>query len=545
MISHSLTNLIFIRICIFLLEYALFIELSLLILTSLFFGPQPTSGSPTAIALKLFILTLCILEISSLLFLYLPHKERLLKSKAIYPSPPLTRSQRQALFQQCTANVPDWHRYLQLWFLNAPLTEIKRDNIRDFILWGFFDTDSTAPLTPEIEPEIDSYISHIETLSNRKFPPGRGNSTTALRLTFDPIQTRYRSIIWYLLVCAIDAFTHLTLYRNNFSHHRPYYPPPQTTATVVSPKIFHSFPPPVLSHLFPHRPPSPTNHLSYYLRPHRSPTHKPVIFLHGIGIGLYPYPPFLLSLPKEIGILILENLPFSSRLTCPPLSKTLFLQELSSILSHLPPCWEEFTLVTHSYGSVLATHILSDTTLSPRVTSLVLIDPVTILLHLPDVAYNFTRRQPAKANEWQLWYFASTDLGVGEGLGRYFFWRENILWREDLTTTTTQRRKVAVVLSGRDLIVDTGTVAKYLACEEGDWTKEKDHRWTTTTTTTTTTATATTDVQAKKIHKTRDGIEIIWFPELDHAQVFEQKRDYQLVAEVVESYSGHKKEDGK
>ncbi|KAK0664619.1 hypothetical protein QBC41DRAFT_380161 [Cercophora samala] len=524
MISHTLVNLIFIRISIFLLENALFVELSLLILTSFKLGIQPLSGSTTAITLKLSIITLCILEIFSLLFLYLPHKARLLQSKAIHPSPPLTQPQRQVLFQQCTANVPDWHRYLKLWFLNAPLDEIKHDNIRDFILWGFFDTDSSATLSPETESEINSYISHIETLSNHKFPPGRGNSTTALRLTFDPVQTRYRSIIWYLLVCAIDALTHLTLRRNNFTHHRPPLPPPPPahSTPAVSPKLFHSFPPPVLSHLLPHHQAhSPSNHLSYHLRPHQSPSHNPVIFLHGIGIGLYPYPPLLLSLPKDIGLLIIENLPFSTRLTSPPLPKAVFLQELKSILTHLPPCWHKgFTLVTHSYGSVLATHILSDQTLSPSVTGLVLIDPVTILLHLPDVAYNFTRRPPARANEWQLWYFASMDLGVGEGLGRYFFWRENMLWRGDLLQNKT--RKVAVVLSGRDLIVDTGTVARYLACEEGNWTRREDDRW--------------GAVGQVRNHKTGDGIEILWFPELDHAQVFERERDYMVVGEVIERY---------
>ncbi|KAK4172081.1 hypothetical protein QBC36DRAFT_338695 [Triangularia setosa] len=536
MISHSLINLIFIRIAIFLLEYALFIELSLLILISLRFGLYPISGSTTAITIKTLILTLCTLEVSLLILLYLPHKTRLLKTEAIHPSPPLTQPQRQALFQQCAANIPEWNRYLKLWFLNAPLGEIKRQNIRDFILWGFFDSSSSSePLSSEIETEIESYISHLEALSNRQFPPGRGSSTIALRLTFDPIETRYRSVVWYLLICAIDAYTHFTLWRHNFSHHRPSSSPspPPPSATTISPKIFHSFPPPVLSHLFPHPFPSSSTHLSYYLRPHTSPTHRPLIFLHGIGIGLYPYPPFLLSLPSDIGILILENLPYSARLTSPPLSKSLFLSELTFILSHLPPCWGEFTLATHSYGSVLATHILSDDGgLSNRAAGLVLIDPVTILLHLPDVAYNFTRRPPQKANEWQLWYFASMDLGVGEGLGRHFFWRENILWKEDLVKK--RGRRVAVVLSGRDLIVDTGTVAKYLACEEGDWTESQDDRW-------------GTVGEMKKI-KTGDGIEILWFPELDHAQVFEQETDYKVVGEVVRRFclvdgEGNKKVD--
>ena len=41
------------------------------------------------------------------------------------------------------------------------------------------------------------------------------------------------------------------------------------------------------------------------------------------------------------------------------------------------------------YGSVITTHLLQDPELSGRIASIVIVDPVSILLHLPDVAYNF------------------------------------------------------------------------------------------------------------------------------------------------------------
>lgn len=65
-----------------------------------------------------------------------------------------------------------------------------------------------------------------------------------------------------------------------------------------------------------------------------------------------------------------------------------------------------------------------------------------------------------------------------------------------------------VVLSGRDLIVDIGMVVKYFVCEEGDWIKEKDYRWII--------IIVIIDVLVKKIYKIWDGIEIIWFFELDY-----------------------------
>lgn len=94
---------------------------------------------------------------------------------------------------------------------------------------------------------------------------------------------------------------------------------------------------------------------------------------------------------------------------------------------------------------------------------------MSILLHLPDVAYNFTRRLPKEANEHQLYYFASMDMGVSHTLSRHFFWNENILWKKDL-----KGRRVTVSLGGRDLIVNTEAVGKYLSdnVEFGDATME-------------------------------------------------------------------------
>ena len=138
-----------------------------------------------------------------------------------------------------------------------------------------------------------------------------------------------------------------------------------------------------------------------------------------------------------------------------------------------------------------------------------MIDPVTILLHLPDVAFNFTYRKPKQANELQLHYFASTDMGVAHTLGRCFFWQEIILWKHELTG-----RNVTVSLSGRDLIVNTVTVARYLAGEddliEDQW---RYRGW------------------------KGQGLDVVWFEELDHAQVFDKRKNRQKLVDIVRAYS--------
>lgn len=260
---------------------------------------------------------------------------------------------------------------------------------------------------------------------------------------------------------------------------------------------------------------TPAKTLTYWHRQHSSKERLPVLFLHGIGIGLYPYVNFLSHINSkddkhdgddQIGIIAIEIMPISFRITHAALDRKHMCDEILSIL--LKHGWEKVILVSHSYGSVIATHLLKDDMASEFIGPAMFIDPVSFLLHLPDVAYNFTCRQPTRANEHQLYYFASMDMSVAHTLSRHFFWSENILWKDEI-----QQRPVTVVLCGRDIIVDTETVGRYLSGtthDEGHW---KDQQW-----------------------RGRD-LDILWFDDLDHAQVFDAKKNYGRLVEVVRAYS--------
>ena len=243
------------------------------------------------------------------------------------------------------------------------------------------------------------------------------------------------------------------------------------------------FPPRPLSLLLSKAPsPSYIPPLSYFHRPHTSTTRLPILFLHGIGIGLYPYVPFLSALtaphPADAGlpgIIALEILPVSFRIASPVPSKEEMCLAIHTILQHHG--YSHVVLVTHSYGSIIATHALLSPLLAPSIASLVLVDPVSILLHLPDVAYNFTRRKPKTANHHQLSYFASLDPCVAHTLARRFFWADNILWLHHLSDADLLPNKVSVWISADDLIVNASHVRKYL--QDGGvtvhWCKGKDH----------------------------------------------------------------------
>ena len=117
-------------------------------------------------------------------------------------------------------------------------------------------------------------------------------------------------------------------------------------------------------------------------------------------------------------------------ITHAPLSRPNTNTSITSILNFLGIA--QFVTVSHSYGTVVATHILHDAHLSTRVAAMLFIDPIPFLLHLPNIAYNFVYRNPRTANEWELWYFASQDPNISRAMSRHFFWTENMLWKEEL-----------------------------------------------------------------------------------------------------------------
>jgi pimeloyl-ACP methyl ester carboxylesterase len=508
MISNTVTGRLTIRLCIAFFRYTPFIYTVLLAATYSWYGW--TSARQTTAAQILWGLILA--EALFFCLIYLPYMHKL-NRKAVHPTP-LTSVERWALFNQCIDNVQSAEAYLRSWFLGAEIKDIRRDNLRDFLLWGFFDqaredVESNGGHSEAEARDLEEFVKRIEERLGYPLREGRG-SAQCIRLTLDDIEVTYRSLTWYLVIYLVDQATHMALAWHGFKFY----------ARGLAP-TFATFPPRPQEIFTSRRSRAPQ--LSYWYRPHASNDCNPVVFFHGIGVGLWTYVDFLANIHaakdigggQGIGVIAVEILPVSFRLTSPPLNKAEFLRQMAKILEHHQ--WNRFTVAAHSYGSVQTTHLLHSKSLGHMVTSVVLIDPVTVMLHLPDVAYNFTRRKPRGAYEWLLWYFASTDPGVARCLGRHFFWRENIIWKEDFEhADPVYRRKVAVCLAGRDVLVNTPSVAQYLT-DLG--------------------VTGLNQARGTAENRTTD-VEVLMFPHLDHAQIFDTPADCQKVIRLIRSYCG-------
>lgn len=141
---------------------------------------------------------------------------------------------------------------------------------------------------------------------------------------------------------VVDALTSIHLRYYSFDFHR--------TPLLRLPTVFPLRP---VALFTTHR--SPAKTLTYWHRPHTSKTRLPVLFIHGIGIGLYPYVPFLAEINTEgerhgsdgeLGIIAVEIMPVSFRITDAALQREEMCEEIRRIVD--AHGWEKFVMVSHS-----------------------------------------------------------------------------------------------------------------------------------------------------------------------------------------------------
>lgn len=446
------------------------------------------------------------------LTVYLPRRFIINMPSAPY-MPLATRKARRDVLIKTWDSTPDPHRYLSLYFYGTPVAELSRGDVKEWLVWRLWNQRSGASLDPD---ELEEYLQYTEDVLQHHFRKGPSEHKS-MAVTLDPVRMVHRPLLWYaLFVGSADTVACISLYLFSFRFHR-----------YSRLGIFQSLPfRPVL--LFSNHK-SPSKSFSYWLLPHTSndKTKLPIVFVHGVGVGLHFYLAFLKDLLPHcqehgIGILCLEIHQVCSRVTFPLPSPEDITIEMLRILDH--HSWHKVVMVTHSYGSVVAAHMLKDALAAARLGPLIFADPVCFSFHPPEVAFNFLRRKPKSASEWQLWYFASMDPDVSRVLTRSFRWSESSLWREDVENRRGER--TTVFLAGKDIITDVDTTGAYLArtVGKGKWYGEPivskmNEAW-------------------KAVNWTgKKSLEVVYSPRLNHAELFEEEEERSLLCRVVKAYT--------
>ena len=186
MISHSPATYVFIRGFVF--WFRSIAPLSLLYCFLLVTILPAASRFP--FVLEIYAAT----EAAFYLFVYLP-RSRALQRPSLQPLPAPTRAKRRDLFQKCQSTVSDPQQYWSLWFRGAHFEEIGRDNVKDWICWGFMNKDSWGV---DDEEELEEYVVESESMVGKSFEPGR-KAAIAMRPTLDPVKILHRPLLFYVV----------------------------------------------------------------------------------------------------------------------------------------------------------------------------------------------------------------------------------------------------------------------------------------------------------------------------------------------------------
>jgi hypothetical protein len=117
--------------------------------------------------------------------------------------------------------------------------------------------------------------------------------------------------------------------------------------------------------------------------------------------------------------------------------------------------FSQVSVVGHSFGSITAGWFVKS--YPEAVSHVTLLDPVSLLLCFPDVAYNFIYRPPQTLMQYLIYFFASRELTISHTLHRLFFWYNNIILLEEIPANIG----VLVGVGGADEILNAASIYEY------------------------------------------------------------------------------------
>ncbi len=309
--------------------------------------------------------------------------------------------------------------YLSGFFRGAKFTDIHCENIRSFLAWAMFAkhvqdlTEIEASKVGDAYNEVFRRHPILHTLN-----PGFNPNIKHVAFNLEPIPYIHRPLLFYVSMGLIEIFSNALFLR---------------TAGFQSLTLGGN---------------------NYWFK--QGSRHlEPMLFFHGISSGWAFYTHLIKTLGKDRTILLVDldatkiksmafNMPTPAQ----------FTETVLTILRRHRI--EKVSVVGHSFGSISAGWLVS---LHPEVVShLTLLDPVSLLLALPDVAYNFLYRKPSTLTEWIIYWAAAREITISNMLFRHFAWYRNILWLEDIPSDIG----VVIGVASKDEITSPYAILEYI-----------------------------------------------------------------------------------
>ena len=357
--------------------------------------------------------------------------------------PHLTLAERDALFRRCLAVVASPRFFVESWFDPVRAYEtLKRGNLRELLSWAMFytSTPDDALGAPELA-QLEDMVRLVEERAGA-LEPGHDASARVLKFTDEPVVGQHRPLLMY----------------------------------AVTDTLFQSVLAPLAMSRAGYRRARATNGLVHWFRPGARGDLPPIVFIHGIGVGILPYQRWLRQLERLCdggglgegegapgtalagrGILVFEVDVISQRVLPVALTCDGFVEDAREALRSTGR-FKRACFVGHSYGTFACSLLVKR---APElVASVGLIDPVCLLLFQPSVLYNICyHRAAANAVEYTLDFVMRAEVSLQHHLRRSFFWFRYCLFLEEINTRDVP---TFVVVSDDDQLVPVHDVLDYV-----------------------------------------------------------------------------------
>lgn len=342
-------------------------------------------------------------------------------------------------------------KFFSGWFLGAEMASIPRDNL---VEWTSYMMISKAPsaLEASVIKDVNEVVDKMCALFGLRPPLGYDCNLRFVDNLREPLMILQRSLLQYIIASAMPRLVVAVLFRCVLGLQR---------SCCEETGVYYWWRAPLLK-----------SAASIDGLPD-------LVFFHGL-CGFTGYVPLLMTIllqsPSRGAVLIevedvSQCLNFERPLTPEAVVKTTRSALVRLQSQRLGPK-RSCIIVGHSLGACNAAQLLEEP--PAEVAGTVLIDPVAVLLALPDVAFGFLHRIPQTVFDWFCFMWCSTEPGIAYFFRRRFFWYNCIFKPDKIKNIQT-----LLCLSENDRLVPSKAVRPYAAyaMPHADilWWKNLDH----------------------------------------------------------------------
>jgi len=355
--------------------------------------------------------------------------------------PSMNDEERDQLFERCVDATDEPRDMLAGWF-RASFEELQYGNVLEWLAWAFY-AARLEELSATQKARLDGYMERMEEKWHLQLPQGYNTvlASTLMRPSLDPLRAQHRPLFVYGFLWFLRLMTEGNMHKSGFVPHK-------------------------------------VGCLTIWIRPPdcglEQATLRPLLLMHGLGLGASTMAPKLLDLliPKYGGqsaILMPEMDCFSM---CPrhagvpsPEAAVASLVQAIELACPGPNQPKQATVFAQSTGTTFFSWLIKQ---SPQHVGAALIaDPLVFLLHQPDFVQNWSYRPLDSFIRIFTQYFMSGELGLAKTMHRQFWWYQNVLWLEDLPQHLTRKGLIVAAMGSGDFLLPAQKICKYLRTGTG------------------------------------------------------------------------------